>query len=94
MPHFAIYCTDKPDSAELRAATRPAHLDHVGALGDSIVVVGPILDHEGRACGSIIIAAFHDEAAAHAFAHNDPYARAGLFADVRIHQWRQVLPAQ
>jgi len=31
---FAILCTDKPDSAALRAATRPAHLDYLKSHAD------------------------------------------------------------
>jgi uncharacterized protein YciI len=35
---------------------------------------------------------FPDRRAAVAFAADDPYARAGLFASVAVTAWRQVLP--
>ena len=93
MPYFAIHCIDKPDSAELRAATRPAHLAHIGALGDDILVAGPLLRPDGRAMGSLMIIAFEDRDAAVAFAANDPYQLAGLFESRSITNWHKSLPA-
>ena len=93
MPYFAIHCIDKPDSAELRAATRPAHLAHITALGDRVLVAGPLLRPDGRAMGSLMIIEFDhfDEAAA--FSAADPYQQAGLFESRSITHWHKVLPA-
>ena len=93
MPHFAIHCIDKPDSRELRAATRPVHLEHLHALGDAILAAGPLLDGEGNPIGSLLIIDFPDRKAAIQFAADDPYALAGLFASVAVTAWRKVLPA-
>jgi uncharacterized protein YciI len=92
MPLFTIIAYDKPDAGGLRAETRPAHLDHVKSLGERLRAAGPIDDEAGTPVGSLIIATFDDLAAARAFAEGDPYARAGLFAEVRVQPWRQVLP--
>jgi len=91
MPLFAIYCVDKKDSQELRAATRPEHLDYVARLGDRLLAAGPLLDGD-RAAGSLLIVDFPDAAAAEAFAAGDPYNKAGLFENVRVTGWRKVLP--
>jgi hypothetical protein len=40
----------------------------------------------------MLLMEFPDYRAAVAFAADDPYARAGLFASVAITPWRQVLP--
>ena len=93
MPHFAIHCIDKPDSGELRTATRPAHLQHLGEVGEAVLVAGPLLDGEGRPIGSLLIIDFADRKAAIRFAADDPYAQAGLFASVAVTAWRKVLPA-
>jgi uncharacterized protein YciI len=93
MPFFAIHCIDKPDSADLRAATRAAHLSHVGALGEDVLVAGPLLRPDGRAMGSLMIIAFEDRDAAIAFANNDPYHLAGLFETRSVTNWHKVLPA-
>lgn len=93
MPYFAIHCIDKPDSAELRAANRPAHLAHVTALGDAVLVAGPLLRPDGRPMGSLLIIDFDDRDAAVAFATADPYHQAGLFESRSVTNWHKVLPA-
>ena len=92
MPVFAIHCIDKPLQLQLRAATRPAHLAYLESLAEQIVVAGPLLDEEGSPIGSMIIIELPDRRAAVAFAADDPYARAGLFASVAVTAWRQVFP--
>lgn len=91
MPLFAIYCVDKQDSRELRAATRPAHLGYVAGIGDRLLAAGPLLDGD-RPAGSLLIVEFPDAGAAEAFAAGDPYNKAGLFESVRVTGWRKVLP--
>ena len=93
MPYFAIHCIDKPDSSELRAATRPAHLPHIASLGDALLVAGPLLKDDGRAIGTLLIAEFDDRDAAVAFAAADPYHLAGLFASRSITPWHKAFPA-
>jgi len=92
MPLFAIHCIDKPASGDLRASTRPDHLEHLERVGDRLLVAGPLLDEDGRPIGSLLIIDFDDRKAAIQFAADDPYAQAGLFASVAVTAWRQVLP--
>ncbi len=87
---FAITCTDKPASLELRMATRPPHLEYLKAHEASLVLVGPVLDPEGKPCGSLLVVDVADRAAAEAFAAGDPYAKAGLFESVVIRPFRAV----
>lgn len=87
---FAITCTDKPGALELRMATRPAHLEHLKANETSLVLVGPLLDAEGKPAGSLLVVEADDRAAAEAFASADPYAKAGLFESVVIRPFRTV----
>lgn len=94
VPVFAIHCIDKPLQQDLRAATRPEHLAYLESRVDQIVVAGPLLDDEGGPIGSVVIMAFPDRRAAVAFAAEDPYARAGLFASVAVTAWRQVFPRE
>jgi len=90
---FAIFCTDKPDSADVRAANRPAHLDYVRAVADQVLFAGPTQNDDGSAMnGSLLVIDFADLAAAQAFAANDPYNRAGLFEEVVVRPWKQVFP--
>lgn len=92
MPVFAIHCIDKPLQRDLRAATRADHLAYLESVIDQVVLAGPLLDDEGVPIGSMLLMDFPDRRAAVAFAADDPYARAGLFASVAVTAWRQVLP--
>ena len=38
---FALLCTDKPDSVDLRMAVRPDHLKYLESLGTSLKAAGP-----------------------------------------------------
>ncbi len=90
---FAIICLDKPEHGALRQENRPAHLAHLNAHTDAVVLVGPLLADDGETpLGSLLIMEFADRAGAEAFAAGDPYAQAGLFESVTIRPWRQVLP--
>ena len=90
---YVIFCTDKPDHAQLRAANRPDHLDYLAGHEDRIVTAGPTLtDDEDGVNGSLLVVDFPDRQAAEDFAPNDPYAKAGLFESVIIRPWKQVYP--
>ena len=85
---FVILCQDKPDSLDLRMATRPAHVDYLKAQGPHVLGAGPFLDAADQMNGSMLMVEFDSEADAKAFAANDPYAVAGLFATTEIRRWR------
>ena len=87
---FAIQCEDKPNALELRMATRPKHLEYLDGHAASIVQGGPVLDAEGKPCGSLLLVDVADQATAEALAASDPYALAGLFQRVTIRPFRQV----
>ena len=82
---FAIICMDKPGQTELRAKTRPMHLEYLEKFRSRIEISGPMLTDDGAAPkGSLLILDFADGAEARAFADNDPYAKAGLFQSVSV----------
>jgi uncharacterized protein len=86
---FVLVCIDKPNSRELRAANRQAHLDYADATG-VVFLGGPFLDAEGDMTGSLIILTVPAMAAAEAWAAADPYVKAGLFESVTIRAWKKV----
>lgn len=90
MSLFAVICTDKPGALDVRKSNRQAHLDYIGRTG-VVQQAGPFLDADGAMCGSLLILDVADFDAAHAWADSDPYALAGLFADVRIESWNRVV---
>ena len=89
MPLFALICTDKADHEPLRKANREAHIAYLNGTG-CVTYAGPFLD-KGTMTGSLVIIEVADKPAAEAWAANDPYALAGLFAKVRIEEWKKVI---
>lgn len=97
---YAIIATDHPNSLEARRATRPTHLARLEALQDQgrLVLAGPhpAVDAadpgEAGFTGSLVVAEFDDLAAAQAWADADPYVAAGVYHEVRVKPFKQVLP--
>jgi hypothetical protein len=97
---YAIISEDKPDSLEKRLAARPAHLARLEALQNQghLVLAGPhpAVDSEdpGQAgfTGSLVVAEFTDLATAQAWADEDPYVKADVYANVSIKPFKKVFP--
>ena len=89
MPLYALICTDKADHEPLRKDTREAHLAYLNATGVTLMA-GPFLEG-GVMTGSLLVIEVEDRAAAESWAAQDPYALAGLFAKVRIEEWKKVI---
>ncbi|MBY5933440.1 YciI family protein [Tateyamaria omphalii] len=89
---FALMAFDKEGALDVRMENRPAHLDYLDSTG-VVKQAGPFLDADGNPCGSLIVLDVEDMAAAQSWADNDPYAKAGLFRDVQIKAWKQVIGA-
>jgi uncharacterized protein YciI len=87
---FVIIGRDSAQAKELRPKLRPAHLAHLAEVGRSarIVLAGPLTD----GAGSLIVLDASDEREARAIADRDPYVTGGVFAQVEIHPFLQVLP--
>ncbi|MGQ8774262.1 YciI family protein [Serratia sp. NA_112.1] len=96
---YLIYAQDVPNSLENRLSVRPAHLARLQALRDEgrLVIAGPnpAIDSNdpGSAgfSGSTVIAEFASLAEAQAWAEQDPYVAAGVYAEVTIKPFKQVL---
>lgn len=87
---FAIICTDKPGALQIRLDTRAQHVDYLKTCG-VVEQAGPFLNEAGEMCGSLVVIEVSDRAAAEAWAEQDPYAKAGLFENVRIEAWNRVI---
>lgn len=82
---FAIICTDKPGTQELRARTRQEHLDYLARNEDIVVLGGVTLSDDGtKKNGSIWVINVADRAAADGFIGEEPFIRAGVFETVTV----------
>jgi uncharacterized protein len=92
---FAIISEDVADSLPLRMGARPAHIERLQLLQQQgrLTLAGPhpLVDEEGFS-GSLVVAEFDDLASAQAWADDDPYITAGVYANVTVKPFKQVLP--
>jgi uncharacterized protein YciI len=97
---YAIACEDLPGTLSKRLEARGAHLARLKALQEEgrLILAGPhpAIDSEdpGPAgfSGSLIVAEFATREAAIAWASEDPYAAAGVYARVTVKPFRKTLP--
>ncbi len=83
MQYFA-WGTDRPGGMEHRKENIQAHWDFIARYDDRLIARGPVLDIDapGEVRGSIHIAELKDDEEARHFVHAEPFAVAGLFADI------------
>jgi uncharacterized protein YciI len=90
--NFFVYGRDRPDTDELRDRTTEAHWSFMDGYAEGMIARGPTLTPDGAvATGSLHIVDLPDLEAARAFAFDEPYYRAGVFAAVIIRRWRNDL---
>jgi len=91
---------DVPGSLARRVEARPAHLERLKALQEAgrLLLAGPhpAIDSQdpGPAgfTGSLVVADFATREAAIAWASEDPYCAAGVYARVTVKPFRKALP--
>ncbi|KFZ37964.1 BolA family transcriptional regulator [Shewanella mangrovi] len=97
---YMISSQDIENSLEKRMSVRPAHLARLQALADEgrLKIAGPhpAIDSEnpGEAgfTGSLVVAEFDSLEAAQAWAAEDPYVGAGVYASTVVKPFKHVLP--
>jgi len=92
---YAIISEDVADSLPLRMGARPAHIERLQLLQQQgrLTLAGPhpSVDEDGFS-GSLVVAEFDDLASAQSWADDDPYIAAGVYANVTVKPFKQVLP--
>jgi uncharacterized protein len=93
MPLYVMMGIDRAGAAELRKATRPAHLEWLQGFGPAVKLAGPLLSDDGGApVGSIIVIELDSLDHARIWAAEDPYTIAGLWERQDIRPFTRVLP--
>jgi uncharacterized protein YciI len=96
--YYAIIAEDIPHSLEKRMAARPDHIKRLEELRDEgrLLTAGPHpgIDSEdpGDAgfTGSLIVAEFESIEDARAWADEDPYRHAGVYANIIVKPYKKV----
>ena len=88
---FFCYHRDRPGSATLRDELLEQHWSYMDNYAEVMIARGPTLTADGDATGSVHIVDLPDPAAARAFAFDEPNYQAGVYRDVLLRRWRNML---
>lgn len=89
---FFCHHRDRPGSAALRAELTEDHWAYMDGYAAAMIARGPTLTGDGEtATGSVHIVDLPDPAAARAFAFDEPNYQAGVYRDVLLRRWRNML---
>jgi uncharacterized protein len=90
MPHFVIHCLDAPGALPRRLQHYDDHKSYLASATVRILVSGPLLSDDGETMiGSFFLIEASTRADAEAFNAADPFHRAGIWSDVRIHAFHK-----
>src|SRR6266536_1695480 len=87
---FLCYHRDRPDSNALRGELVEQHWSYMDGFEKALIARGPTFEGE-VATGSVHIVDLPDPTAARAFAFDEPNYQAGVYRDVLIRRWRNML---
>jgi uncharacterized protein YciI len=87
---FFCYHRDRPGSGALRDALVEEHWKYMDGYAEKLLARGPTFDGE-LATGSVHVVDLPDAAAARAFAFDEPTYQAGVYRDVLLRRWRNLL---
>ncbi|WP_231509975.1 YciI family protein [Streptosporangium roseum] len=89
---FFCYHRDRPGSATLRDQLVEEHWSYMDRYEAELIARGPTLSPDGEtATGSVHIVDLPDLATARAFVFDEPNYQAGVYRDVVLRRWRNVL---
>ena len=89
---FFCYHRDRPGSMVLREELLAEHWSYMDRYQAEMIARGPTLaDDGGTATGSVHILGLPGPAAARAFAFDEPNYQAGVYRDVLLRRWRNLL---
>lgn len=87
---WAISRSTAPNFAAMREKALQSHLDYLRRHKGILVVSGATLTDDGNEIiGSLLIVNVNSRAEAQAFADEDPFAKAGMFRNVKITRMRR-----
>jgi uncharacterized protein YciI len=91
---YFVYGRDRAGSYKLKQSLSEEHWSFMDGYGDRLIARGPTLtgpDDEDESTGSLHIVDLPDAEAAHRFAYDEPYNRAGVFESVLLYRFHNIL---
>lgn len=92
---YVVIRRDRSGKEELRNAKRQTHRDWLAQSGLTVLLAGPLMDpRTSKTIGSLFVLEARVPALVKVWCAEDPYAKAGLFADAEIMAFRPTIGAQ
>ena len=88
---FFCYHRDRPGSMRLREELREEHWSYMDRYQTELIARGPTFADDDTVTGSVHIVGLPGPAAARAFAFDEPNYQAGVYRDVLLRRWRNLL---
>ncbi len=92
MTLFLITLRDVPDNTGIRSRLLTEHMAHINRHLGAIRLAGPWLrEADGKPGGAMLLVQAADAATARRMIEDDPYFRAGLWEDMQLHPFRDLV---
>jgi uncharacterized protein YciI len=88
---FFCYHRDRTGSAALRDELLEEHWSYMDRYATELIARGPTFTDDDTPTGSVHIVDLPDSSAARAFAFDEPNYQAGVYRDVLLRRWRNLL---
>src|SRR5512139_3297640 len=88
---FFCYHRDRAGSGALRDELLEEHWSYMDRYAKQLIARGPTFTDDDVPTGSVHIADLPDATAARAFAFDEPNYQAGVYRDVLLRRWRNLL---
>ena len=91
-PEFLVYCRDAAGVGERLMALTSVHWDYMDRFAGQLIARGPTLTPDGEEhTGSVHVVSMASAAEAQRFAEEEPFRRAGLYAEVSVSRFENLL---
>src|SRR6266540_3178010 len=89
---YFFYCRGRPGTEALLEELAEAHWSFMDGYAEAMIARGPTLTPDRTTwTGSMHMVDLPDAQAARVFAFKEPYYRAGVYGEVLVRRWRNVL---
>lgn len=91
---YFVYLEDIPDNTHIRESLLGKHMAHVADYIECIKLGGPLMRADGNTqAGGVLLIEADSEQAVRDIIEADPYFMAGLWPEVRIHAFKEIINA-
>jgi uncharacterized protein YciI len=89
---YLVYLEDIEDNVRIRQPLLEQHMKHIGGHIGSIRLAGPLMRADGKTqAGGVLLIEATSAQEVRGIIDADPYFQAGLWPEVKIHEFREII---